>query len=92
MKPLTSAVPGALAQLLREAPLSDGKVAFAWKVAVGPAVDRATAIKLDDATLIVDVTSAQWANEVRRSSAIILARLQTLLGKTAVAQLHVRSR
>jgi len=92
MKPLTSAVPGALAQLLREAPLSDGKVAFAWKVAVGPAVDRATAIKLDDATLIVDVTSAQWANEVRRSSAIILARLQTLLGKTAVAQLQVRSR
>jgi predicted nucleic acid-binding Zn ribbon protein len=92
MKPLNSAVPGALAQLLREAPLSDGKVAFAWKVAVGPAVERATAIKLQETTLIVDVASAQWANEVKRSSAIILARLQTLLGRTAVAQLQVRSR
>ena len=37
MRPLTHAVPGALMQLLRETPLSDGKVGFAWNAVVGPA-------------------------------------------------------
>ena len=92
MRPLTSAVPGALAHLLRDAPLSNGKVAFAWRVAVGPAMERATALHLEGTSLGVDVTTAQWAGEIRRSSGIILARLQTLLGKETVAELVVRSR
>jgi Dna[CI] antecedent DciA-like protein len=92
MRPLTSAVPGALAQMLHDAPLSDGKVQFAWKFAVGPALERATAVKLDGNILIVDVTSAQWAREVKRSSSLIMARLQTLLGSGTVAQLQIRTR
>jgi predicted nucleic acid-binding Zn ribbon protein len=91
MRPLAHAVPGAVASLLRDAPLSDGKVAFAWKVAVGPAMERATAIKLDGTVLIVDVPNVQWAREIRRSSGVILSRLGTLLGRDTVTEIRVRS-
>ncbi len=50
-------MPGALAEIMRAAPLSAGKVDFAWRAAVGP---------------------------------VILARLQTLLGKDTVATITVR--
>ena len=91
MRPLSQAVPGAVASLLRDAPLSDGKVAFAWKVAVGPAMERATAIKLDGTILIVDVPNTQWAREIKRSSGVILSRLGTLLGVDTVTEIRVRS-
>ena len=90
MRSLTSAIPGALAELLRDTPLSDGKVAFAWKAAVGPAFDRATAVKLEGTVLIIDASSAQWAREMKRSTGVILGRLQTLLGDDAVTSIKVR--
>ena len=90
MRPLSQAVPGAVASLLREAPLSDGKVAFAWKVAVGPAMGRATAIKLEGTLLLIDVANEQWAREIRRSSGVILSRLSTLLGRDTVTEIKVR--
>ena len=90
MRSLTSAIPGALAELLRDTPLSDGKVAFAWKAAVGPAFDRATAVKLEGTVLIIDASSAQWAREMKRSTGVILGRLQTLLGDAAVTSIKVR--
>lgn len=92
MRPLTSALPGALAELLRDAPLSPGKVSFAWRAAVGPALERETSVRLEAGTLIVDAASHQWAREVRRSSSIILNRLQTLLGAHAVVSISVRER
>ena len=91
MRPLNQAVPGALASLLRAAPLSPGKVAFAWRTAVGPAMERVTSVRLDGRVLLVDTTSPQWAREVTRSSGIILARLQTLLGAESVERIEVRS-
>jgi predicted nucleic acid-binding Zn ribbon protein len=91
MKPLTVAVPGALRLLLRNAPLSDGKVAFAWRVAVGEAFERATAVKLESGVLIVETASAQWAREIKRSQHIILSRLQSMLGDDAVRSIAVRS-
>jgi hypothetical protein len=77
--------------MLRGAPLSDGKVDFAWKIAVGPALERATAIKLDGDVLIVEVTTDQWGREITRSSGLILARLQALLGDETVAHIQVRT-
>jgi len=91
MRPLAHAVPGAVADLLRDAPLSDGKVGFAWKIAVGPAMGRATAIKLDGTVLLVEVSNAQWTREIRRSSGMILARLATLLGPETVTAIKVRA-
>ena len=89
MRPLTHAHPGALVQLMHDAPLSDGKVGFAWRAAVGPALERATKVKLEHKVLIVETTSLQWSREVRRSSPMILKRLQTLLGDV-VDRIEVR--
>ena len=74
-------MPAALMELLSHAPLSDGKVTFAWKAAVGPALERATAVKLVAGTLFVETTGPQWTREIRRSSGVILTRLKTLLGE-----------
>jgi hypothetical protein len=90
MKSLSQAVPGALAELLRGAPLSPGKVDFAWKAVVGPALHRTTAVKLEGTQLIVEARSEQWAREITRSSPIILSRLKTLLGKDTVLTIAVR--
>ena len=92
MRPLSSALPGALAELLRGAPLSPGKVAFAWRAIVGPALERETSVRLEGTTLIVDAATRQWAQEVRRSSAIIMRRLSTLLGPDIVKELSIRER
>ena len=92
MRPLNSALPGALSELLKDAPLSPGKVSFAWRAAVGSAFERETAVRLEGGTLIVDAASAQWAREVRRMSSVILKRLQTLLGPDAVTAISVRER
>ena len=91
MQRLTHAIPGALMELLRGAPLSDGKVTFAWNAAVGPALERVTAVKLERGVLIVDTASPQWKREIQRSNGVILARLQSLLGKDAVSSIMVRA-
>ena len=90
MKPLTHALPGALAELLRETPLSAGKVSFAWRAAVGSAVERVTSVRLEDRILIVEPVDATWAREITRSSPVILTRLQTLLGADTVTRILVR--
>ena len=79
-------------ELLRTAPLSDGKVTFAWKAVVGPALERATAVKLEGGTLIVETTGPQWTREVKRSSGVILARVKTLLGDSTVHRIEVRTK
>ena len=90
MRALSHVSPSALLQLLRDAPLSNGKVGFAWRTAVGPAVDRATRVKLDGRVLIVETTSSQWTREISRSSAVSLQRMQGVLGADTVERIEVR--
>jgi len=90
MQSFGQVLPATLVELLRDAPISNGKVEFAWRAAVGPATQRATAVKLDGTTLLVDVTSAQWAREIKRAHGTILSRLQQLLGSEAVTSIVVR--
>ena len=92
MNPLGAVVPGAIIALLRDTPLSAGKVTFAWSAAVGPALQRATSVRLEEGVLLVDATSPQWAREVTRSTFVILRRLQQLLGDQTVTQIIVRTR
>ena len=92
MNPLSSVVPGAIVALLRDAPLSAGKVTFTWNAAVGPALRRATSVHLEDGVLLVDASSPEWAREVSRSTHVILRRLQQLLGEKTVTQITVRTR
>ena len=91
MRPLAQAVPGALIELLRGAPLSDGKVTFAWNAAVGPALERVTSVKLERGVLIVETVSPQWSREIRRSSSVILKRLKSLLGDDTVKRIELRT-
>jgi hypothetical protein len=92
MRSISLIVPAALRELLRTAPLSDGKVTFAWKAAVGPALERATDVKLEAGTLIVETAGPQWTREVKRSSGVILARIKTLLGEGTVQRIEIRTR
>ena len=90
VRPLSHAIPGALLLLLRDAPLSAGKVGLAWRAAVGPGLERATSVRLEGKVIQVDAASPLWAQEVTRSSPVILARLQRLLGADAVERIEVR--
>lgn len=91
VRPLQQAVPSVLAEVLAAAPLSPGKVAFAWRAVVGPAMGRATAVRLDSGVLVVEPSSLQWARELARSREVLLARLQRLLGPDIVKSIVVRT-
>jgi predicted nucleic acid-binding Zn ribbon protein len=65
-------------------------VTFAWKAAVGPAIERVTNVKLERRVLLVETPSAQWSKEVMRSSPVILKRMQSLLGVDVVERIEVR--
>lgn len=82
-------MPDALAAILRRAPLTDDKVAFAWRSAVGPAMDRGTSVALKDGVLRVVVRETAWGREVERSDALIRARLDSLLGRGVVCAIEV---
>ena len=81
-----------LADALRKAPLSDEKVALAWRLAVGPAVDHASRVTLKDGVLTVSVTRPEWQREIRRSSALIRSRLEAFLGNGTVRSVKVSLR
>jgi hypothetical protein len=89
MTPVHQFMPKVLAEVLRKAPLTAEKVAFAWRAAVGPAVDKATTIDLRDRVLHVRVRDAAWQREVERSAGLIRSRLEALLGDGVVRTLEV---
>ena len=89
MIPAQQVIPDALAVILRKAPLTPEKVAFAWRTAVGPAVDRVTTVELKGRVLHVRAKDAAWQREVERSAALIRTRLAALLGDDVVRGLDV---
>jgi len=79
---------GALTVLLRQGPLSQGKLEVAWRTAVGGALCNATAVRLREGGLVeATATDQRWHRELKRSSAMILDRLNALLGAGAVTRL-----
>ena len=81
-------MPAVLAEVIRKAPLTDEKVAFAWRLAVGPAVDKATTVRLSsNGTLHVSAESPAWTDAVRKSAGLIRSRLAHFLGEHAVSQI-----
>jgi len=87
--PVNRVMPDALAALLRRAPLTPEKVAFSWRTAVGPAVDKVTSIQLHNGVLYVKARDAAWQREVERSAALIRSRLDGLLGDRVVRRIEV---
>jgi predicted nucleic acid-binding Zn ribbon protein len=91
--PAYKAIPAVLTEVLRKAPLCPEKVAFAWRAAVGPAVARVTSVSLGaDGVLHVKASEPHWMIEVRRSSKLIVARLESMLGKGVVKKIHCPDR
>ena len=82
-------MPDALAAVLRRAPLTPEKVAFSWRTAVGPAVDKVTSVQLRNGVLHVRAKDATWQREVERSAALIRSRLDSLLGERVVRYIEV---
>jgi hypothetical protein len=87
--PVHRLLPDALAEILRKAPLTDDKVAFAWRSSVGPALDRGTSVTLRAGILQVTAREAAWGREVERSEALIRARLDSLLGRGVIRAIAV---
>jgi len=84
-------MPAVLAEVIRKAPLTDEKVAFAWRLAVGPAVDKATTVRLgSNGTLHVSAESPAWIDAVMKSAGLIRSRLAHYLGDNAVTQISYR--
>jgi hypothetical protein len=89
--PIGRVIPGAVADLLRGSPLCPGKVDFAWRTAVGPALTRVSAVRLENRILVVDANGPQWSAELTRSSPLILRRMQLLLGDDVIKEILVRA-
>ena len=90
MVPAHRVIPTVLAQIIRPAPLSAEKVDFAWRTSVGPAVSRATAVRLDErGVLVVTAQDAQWQREVERSLGLIRSRLEALLGPAVIQRVEI---
>jgi hypothetical protein len=87
--PVGDVIPDALASVLRNAPLTPDKVTFAWRLIVGPALDRATTIELRNGVLCVRTKDPAWRREVERSAGLIRRRLQALLGPDVLRTLDI---
>jgi uncharacterized protein YbjT (DUF2867 family) len=79
----------ALAELLAKQPMTAGKLQFAWRAAVGPALARAATLDWRDGRIVVHMSSPEWTREIKRSKPMILERLRMLLGQDAVKRIDV---
>ncbi|MEQ1868409.1 MAG: DUF721 domain-containing protein [Vicinamibacterales bacterium] len=91
MQPLSQAIPKVLTELLRSTPHSPGKVEFAWKAVVGPAMGRMTRVRLEGHLLLIEGDTPSWTQEVRRSSGLIIRRLNAMLGADTVQEISIRA-
>jgi predicted nucleic acid-binding Zn ribbon protein len=92
MQPIAAALPETVRRLLRQGEMSQGKLEFAWGTAVGPAIERATSVRLSDGIIEVKAADPAWRRELRHSQPMILRRLQDLLGPDVVRTVRVVSR
>jgi hypothetical protein len=89
MVPAHRLIPGVVAGIIQKAPMSPEKIDFAWRAAVGPTIAKVTSVRLGaDRVLRVSAADPNWQREVLRSSALIVARLDHLLGPGIVSRLE----
>jgi predicted nucleic acid-binding Zn ribbon protein len=90
MDSLQALVPRVLVELFRQGPMSQGKLEAAWRIAVGEAISRISTVRLQpDGSVDVLAADQRWHRELKRSSPVILNKLNALLGQDAVRTLHV---
>ena len=89
MLPLQNFAATVVAEIIRRQPASKERTAFAWSLAVGPALSRATTVELVDDILHVRSRDARWAAELQRARDVVLGRLQQLLGVEAIRDVRI---
>ena len=89
MVPLQNFATGVLADVIRRQPPSAARTAFAWSVAVGPALARSTTATLSGTVLSVRARDPRWAREIERARETILKRMQQLLGPSNVLSIEI---
>lgn len=90
MESLQQTAARVLGPLLDAQPLSPGKVSFAWNIAAGPALARAsTPTWTPDGTLRIRARSTAWRTEIERARPMIATRLQQLLGADAIRRIII---
>jgi predicted nucleic acid-binding Zn ribbon protein len=89
MIPIQQFSPGVLAEIVRRQAPSQARTAFAWQIAVGPAIARSTTVEVVDGVLRVYPRDARWAHEISRAVATILPRMQHLLGAEKLTSIKV---
>lgn len=90
MQPLRDTATNVLRDLLATQPDTTAKIEFAWRLAAGPAMARATSVAWTNrGVLIVRARDAEWRREVKHARATIAARLARTLGPGVVTAIHV---
>jgi predicted nucleic acid-binding Zn ribbon protein len=79
-----------LAQIIRRQPPSQARTNFAWQLAVGQAVARATTVALTEGVLTVRAVDRRWIREIDPMRATVLEKLQHVLGKDQVIRIDLR--
>jgi hypothetical protein len=91
MDSLHTVAAGALREVFRQGPMSQGKLDVAWRVAVGEALSRVSSVRLlSDGSIEIHPVDRRWHRELERSSGLILARLKALLGTESVKRLSIK--
>ena len=81
---------GVLAAVVRRQPPSPARTTFAWQLAVGSALARVTSVEMEGTVLRVRSTDERWLKEIDRARAIILPKVQHLLGQETVTRIAIR--
>jgi hypothetical protein len=87
--PARACLTGTIPALLARQPLTPAKVEFAWRMAVGAAIARVTAVEHDGTTLRVRTGDPRWSRELDLSRPLILDRLESLLGAGVVREIRI---
>jgi Dna[CI] antecedent DciA-like protein len=91
MESLHTVLPRALIELFKQGPLSQGKLEVAWRIAVGDALSRVSTVRLKaDGAIDIHAVDARWRRELKRSSGVILRKLNALLGPGTVSTMDVK--
>ena len=91
MESLHTVLPRALIELFKHGPLSQGKLEAAWRIAVGEALSRVSTVRLRaDGSVAVDAPDPRWRRELKRSTDVILFKLNSLLGPGVIKTIDVK--
>ena len=91
MIPLQSFSSGVIAEIVRRQPASKERTNFAWQLAVGPALARATTVELTDGVLTVRAVDRRWIQEIDRAKVNLMLKMQNILGSDQVTRIVTRA-